>query len=93
MTASRLPAMVRQHAPRRPIWLCRTCATTWPCPAARLMLKAEYGDDRAGLCVYLCGLLHEAIEDLYRLNPHDGPNPQGLFDRIVGWARPRTHVE
>jgi hypothetical protein len=75
------------------MWLCHACAEVWPCPTARLKLKSEYGDDRAALCVYLCGLLHAAIEDLYRLNPHDGPTPQGLFDRIVGWARPRTHIE
>jgi hypothetical protein len=35
------------------MWLCRGCAEVWPCPTARLKLKAEYGDDRASLCVYL----------------------------------------
>ncbi|MFC4106885.1 hypothetical protein [Micromonospora zhanjiangensis] len=88
-----LPPGVRPHVPRRPLWLCRACADVWPCPTARLKLKAVYGDDRAGLCVLLCGLLYEAIEDLHRLNPRTGPSPQGLFDRLVGWAAPRSHVD
>jgi hypothetical protein len=36
----------------------------WPCPTARLKLKAEYGDNRAALYIYLCGQLHVAIEDV-----------------------------
>ncbi|MEH1014109.1 hypothetical protein V6U90_13485 [Micromonospora sp. CPCC 206060] len=39
-----------------------------------------------GLSVYLCGLLHLAITDLYRLNPHDAPAPRALFNRFVGWS-------
>ena len=84
----------RPHLPQRPLWLCHACAAVWPCGTARLKLKAEYGDDRAALIIYLCSLLVEAIDDLHRLNPDTtAPDPQGLFDRIVGWARPRTHTE
>ncbi|GAB3797048.1 hypothetical protein [Micromonospora zhanjiangensis] len=87
------PAPRPPHVPRRPLWLCRACSENWPCPTARLKLKAEYGDDRTALIIYLCGLLHEAIEDMNRLHPDNGPDPGSLFNRIVGWARPRTHIE
>ncbi|MBQ1035654.1 hypothetical protein ACQP08_30755 [Micromonospora zamorensis] len=79
----------RPHLPLRPLWLCRVCAAPWPCPVARLTLRQEYADDRVGLSVYLCAVLHEAAADLYRLNPHDGPEPAALFTRFLGWARPR----
>jgi hypothetical protein len=85
-----LPAGLGPHVPHRPLWICRVCAGSWPCAIARLKLKAEYSDDRAALCVYLCGLMHEAAADLYRLNPHDAPAPQAIFDRFTGWAPPRT---
>ncbi|MFI7658874.1 hypothetical protein ACIBTW_08295 [Micromonospora parva] len=79
----------RPHLPLRPLWLCRVCAAPWPCPVARLTLRQEYAHDCVGLSVYLCAVLHEAVADLYRLNPHDGPDPAALFTRFVGWARPR----
>ncbi|MBG6101047.1 MULTISPECIES: hypothetical protein [Micromonospora] len=79
----------RPHLPLRPLWLCRVCAAPWPCPVARLTLRREYAHDRIGLSVYLCSVLHEAAADLYRLNPHDGPDPAALFTRFLGWARPR----
>jgi hypothetical protein len=84
-----LPAAVRPHLPLRPLWLCRICGTPWPCGIARLSLKGEYGDDRAGLSVYLCSLMHEAIADLCRLNPTDPPDPHAVFDRFIAWAKPR----
>ncbi|SCL17821.1 hypothetical protein GA0074692_0261 [Micromonospora pallida] len=76
----------RPHTPVRPIWLCRACAHPWPCAVARLTLSREYADDRIGFCVYLAGQLHEAVTDLYRLNPHDVPEPPQLFARFLGWA-------
>ncbi|MEH1013837.1 hypothetical protein V6U90_12110 [Micromonospora sp. CPCC 206060] len=85
----RLSARVAPHTPIQPLWLCRPCAQPWPCPTARLTLRAEYADDRIGLSVYLCGLLHAAMRDLHRLNPHDMPGPQAMYDRFVGWNRPR----
>ncbi|TDB75240.1 hypothetical protein [Micromonospora sp. KC723] len=72
--------------PLRPIWLCRCCAAPWPCATARLTLVAEYAHDRVALSVYLCAMLHDAAEDLYRLNPHDGPDPATLFRRFLAWV-------
>ncbi|MBO4206906.1 hypothetical protein [Micromonospora echinofusca] len=84
--AVELPPRVLPHTPARPLWFCRNCGLPWPCPSARLLLRCEYDRDPVGLSVYLCGLLHEAVADLYRLNPHDAPAPQALFDRFVGWS-------
>ncbi|MBO4208850.1 hypothetical protein [Micromonospora echinofusca] len=78
------------HSPLRPIWCCRACGHPWPCARARLHLTAEYADTLVTLSVYLCGLLHEAVGDLYRLNPADGPSPQAMFDRFLGWV-PHRH--
>ncbi|MET7960704.1 hypothetical protein ABZ356_07565 [Micromonospora zamorensis] len=79
----------RPHLPLRPLWLCRICAAPWPCPVARLTLHQEYAHDRIALSIYLCAVLHDAASDLYRLNPHDGPDPAALFARFLGWAAPR----
>ncbi|MEO3781362.1 hypothetical protein ABGB16_32145 [Micromonospora sp. B11E3] len=76
----------RPHLPIRPLWLCRACAAPWPCATARLTLLHEYARDRVALLVYLGGQLHDAADELYRLNPHDGPEPAQLFDRFLGWA-------
>ncbi|MEU7802113.1 hypothetical protein AB0J14_21150 [Micromonospora arborensis] len=78
----------RPHLPLRPLWLCRVCAGPWPCPVARLTLRQEYADDQIALSIYLCTVLHDAAADLYRLNPHDGPDPAALFTRFLGWAAP-----
>ncbi|MFI7594008.1 hypothetical protein [Micromonospora sp. NPDC049359] len=74
------------HTPLRPHWACRADGQPWPCATARLMLKAEYEDTMPSLSIYLAGLMYEAMRDLYHLNPHDGPSPQALFDRFVGWG-------
>ncbi|MFF0172161.1 hypothetical protein [Micromonospora profundi] len=79
----------RQHLPLRPLWLCRVCAAPWPCPVARLTLRQEYAHDRIALSIYLCAVLHDAAADLYRLNPHDGPDPAALYARFLAWAAPR----
>jgi hypothetical protein len=84
-----LPASVRPHLPLRPLWLCRMCGTPWPCAIARLKLKGEYGDDRTGLSVHLCSVMHEAIGDLHRLDPQHPPDPCAVFDRFIAWAKPR----
>jgi hypothetical protein len=84
-----VPARVRPHVPIRPLWLCRVCAAPWPCATARLTLLAEYADSHVALSIYLAGMLYDAIDDLYRLNPHDAPAPGALFDRFLGWAPPR----
>ncbi|MFG1954740.1 hypothetical protein [Micromonospora sp. NPDC048830] len=76
----------RPHLPIHPLWLCRACAAPWPCATARLTLLREYAHDRVALLVHLGGQLHDAADDLYRLNPHDGPEPRHLFDRFLGWA-------
>ena len=74
------------HTPRRPLWTCRACAQPWPCPEARLLLKAEYHTRQQNLSIYLAGLYYEAMHDLYHLNPHDGPSPRQLFDRFIAWG-------
>jgi hypothetical protein len=74
------------HTPLRPMWCCRACSAPWPCATARLLLKAEYEADQVGLSVYLCGVLHEAARDLFRLNPHDAPTPREMFERFVAWG-------
>jgi lipoprotein NlpI len=55
-----------------------------------LALRREYADDRVALCVYLGGMLHVAADDLYRLNPHDAPDPRALFLRFLAWAPRRV---
>ncbi|WP_408631867.1 hypothetical protein [Micromonospora palythoicola] len=42
------------------------------------------------LSIYLAGMLYDAVDDLYRLNPHDAPKPAALHDRFLGWAAPRA---
>ncbi|MBQ1051595.1 hypothetical protein KBX50_24375 [Micromonospora sp. C51] len=78
------------HVPLRPLWLCPACAAPWPCAAARLTLLADYRDSPVALSIYLGGMLYDAVEDLYRLNPHDAPKPAALHDRFLGWAAPRA---
>jgi hypothetical protein len=71
------------------MWCCRACVDPWPCATARLLLRAEYGGDRLSLTGYLCGHLHQAMLDLYRLNPDTAPEPQAMFDRFVAWSKHR----
>lgn len=83
--------MPSEHLPLRPLWLCRRCGQPWPCGPARLALVSEYRDDRVSLFLYLAGLLHEAIEDLHRLNPSTTGDVPDLFDRFLGWPiRPQA---
>ena len=63
----------RLHLPLRPLWLCRACGGPWPCGTARLTLAANYRNSRVALSIYLAGMLYTAVEDLYRLHPHDAP--------------------
>jgi hypothetical protein len=83
------PFRVRAHIPSRPLWLCRVCACPWPCATARLTLKAEYADNHVALSIYLGSAMHEAVADLYRLNPDTAPDPATMFGRFLGWAPPR----
>ncbi|MGI5145155.1 hypothetical protein ACQEVC_01945 [Plantactinospora sp. CA-294935] len=82
----------RPHVPQRPIWLCRSCATEWPCLTARSRLAIEYARNPTALLVYLATMLHSAIDDLYRLNPHPGPDPARMYARFLAWARPRLRI-
>ncbi len=77
---------VRPHAPMRPLWLCRVCAAAWPCPPARLLLTMDYRRDRAGLPVYMAGMLFDAARDLMKLTPSQPPTPEELFDRFLAWT-------
>ncbi|MFJ6198586.1 hypothetical protein [Micromonospora sp. NPDC092111] len=80
------------HTPLRPMWFCRADGQPWPCPEARLLLRAEYGDRQPALSIYLAGLMYEAMHDLYHLNPHDGPAPRDLFQRFVAWGPYRRPI-
>ncbi|QGN49849.1 hypothetical protein GKC29_25500 [Micromonospora sp. WMMC415] len=74
-----------EHLPLRPLWLCRRCGQPWPCGSAKLALLAEYQDNRVSLFLYLAGCLHEAIDDLHRLNPAETGSAAEVFDRFLGW--------
>ncbi|MDG4779927.1 hypothetical protein O7614_09750 [Micromonospora sp. WMMD961] len=77
---------VHQHLPRRPSWLCRVCAATWPCACARMLLRVEYGADRVALSIYMASQLFDATADLLKLNPEPAPDPRELFDRFLAWT-------
>ncbi|MGW9194131.1 hypothetical protein [Micromonospora chersina] len=83
-----LPALLA-HRAIRPLWHCRRGCGTWPCPIARLALRASYDGDPVGLAVYMAGCLFDAAGDLYRLNPDDMPGADALYVRFVGWTRRR----
>lgn len=76
----------------RPLWLCRRCGQPWPCGAAKLALLAEYREVPVSLFLYLAGCLHEAIDDLYRLNPSVTGSAADMFDRFLGWPVRHTHA-
>jgi hypothetical protein len=81
-----LAHLLRSHAPLRPLWICRSCASPWPCATARLKLKAEYCEHRADLPVYMATVMHEAIADLSRLNPGT-LDPAEVFVRFIAWTQ------
>ncbi|MET7705695.1 hypothetical protein [Micromonospora sp. NPDC005413] len=76
----------KPHTPLRPMWFCRVDGQPWPCAEAKLLLRAEFEDNRPGLSIYLAGMFYEATRDLYHLNPHDGPTPRELYERFVAWG-------
>ncbi|MFE9207163.1 hypothetical protein [Micromonospora sp. NPDC007230] len=80
-----------EHLPLRPLWLCRRCGQPWPCGAAKLSLVAEYRDSPVSLFLYLAGCLHDAIDDLHRLNPSVTGSASDMFDRFLGW--PARHTD
>lgn len=79
------PKMPSEHLPLRPLWLCRRCGQPWPCGAAKLALLDEYREVPVSLFLYLAGWLHDAIDDLHRLNPSVTGSAADLFDRFLGW--------
>jgi hypothetical protein len=83
-----LPDRLRSHAPLRPMWICRSCGTPWPCATARLYLKAEYCERRTELPTYMATVMHEAIADLDRLNP-DELDLAAMFARFIAWTEHR----
>lgn len=70
----------------RPLWICRTCGTSWPCATSRLKLKAEYCEHRADLPVFMATVMHDAIVDLSRINPAE-LDLAGVFNRFIGWTQ------
>ncbi|QLQ39616.1 hypothetical protein [Micromonospora robiginosa] len=81
-----------EHLPMRPLWLCRRCGQPWPCGAAKVTLVADYRDSPVNLFLYLAGHLHEAIDDLHRLNPSLTGSAADMFDRFLGWPARRVHA-
>ena len=79
------PGSTAPHTPLRPLWLCRRCGHPWPCGEARLALLQRWQGDRLGLSNYLAGAYREALSDLTKLNPHDGPSPADIFRRFLAW--------
>ncbi|GIJ36617.1 hypothetical protein [Micromonospora sediminimaris] len=84
-------AVEAEHLPMRPLWLCRRCGQPWPCGAAKLALVAEYRDMSVSLILYLASCLHDAIDDLHRLNPSVTGNAADMYDRFLGWPARHTH--
>ncbi|MGC5023033.1 hypothetical protein [Micromonospora sp. DT47] len=85
------PAAV-EHLPLRPLWLCRRCGQPWSCGAAKLALVAEYRDSPVSLFLYLARRLHDAIDDLRRLNPSVTGSAADMFDRFLGWPARHTRA-
>jgi hypothetical protein len=42
------------------------------------------------LFLYLAGCLHQAIDDLHRLNPSETGSAADMFDRFLGWPARHT---
>lgn len=82
--AQRLGSGPREHTPLRPIWLCRACGQPWPCGRAKLALVTEYDGNPVSLFLYLASLLHDAIDDLHKLNPTTTGCASDMFDRFLG---------
>ncbi len=55
-------------------------------PSGSLLSRTPTTPTTVDLAIYLSGLYHEASHDLFRLNPHDGPTPRDLFERMVAWG-------
>lgn len=92
LAAYRVAPAAVEHLPLRPLWLCRRCGQPWPCGAAKLALVAEYQDAPVSLFLYLAGCLHDAIDDLHRLNPSVTGGAADMFDRFLGWPARHTHA-
>ncbi len=88
--AQRLDSKPREHTPLRPIWLCRACGQPWPCGRAKLALVTEYDGNPVSLFLYLASLLHDAIDDLHKLNPTTTGCASDMFDRFLGWPARHT---
>ena len=79
--------VLARHLAARPAWRCRACAAPWPCQPAKLRLRREYAHDHAGLAIYLCVLMHDAIADALGLRSGE-IDPADYFARFIGWTRP-----
>ncbi|MBQ0897295.1 hypothetical protein KBX37_30220 [Micromonospora sp. U56] len=90
--AQRIAPAAGEHLPMHPLWLCRRCGQPWPCGVAKLALVVEYRDALVSLFLYLAGCLHDAIDDLHRLNPSVTGSAADMFDRFLGWPARHTHA-
>jgi hypothetical protein len=73
---------VNRHMPVRPAWTCVADDQPWPCPSARVHLRAEYAGDRSALAVYMSQQLMTAAVDIADRQPL----PPDLFDRFLAWT-------
>jgi hypothetical protein len=69
------------HLPMQPSWRCTACDATWPCPAARAQLRAEFADETVSLAMYLGRCMIDAAADRPDLAPGD------LHRRFLAWIR------
>ncbi|PWU56073.1 hypothetical protein DLJ47_07450 [Micromonospora sp. S4605] len=92
LTAHRTVPARLEHLPMRRLWLCRRCGQPWPCGAAKAALVVEYRDSLVSLFLYLAGCLHDAIDDLHRLNPSVTGSAADMFDRFLGWPARHIHA-
>jgi hypothetical protein len=75
--------VTRAHVAGRPHWRCRACGAPYPCGPARLDLLAEYAHDRIALALYLAGVMHEAMDDTWRVGYR--PDILTMHQRFLGW--------
>jgi hypothetical protein len=80
------------HVPHQPLWFCRGDGQPWPCAKTRLDLFTDLHEDRVALFLFLAAQFTACMNDLYKLNPSDAPDPDALYQRFFGWIPPRPRT-
>lgn len=70
-------ALMRNHLPDRPLWICLADGDPWPCAVARVTLAAEYHADK--LRDVMIRFLYQAIPELR------GLDQANRFERFLKW--------